>query len=226
MYACELRTLFPDPLRDFGRIQVKRQEAREWKKELADTQDNKIAWTCPWYSPYDVIFSCGDFANVPLMGPRGCVAYTPSIAIRQLKRTQVKPVEAQLGGICFQYDAPDVSQLLVREYREWRKARGVPEYILREAPHDEGSSRSSNEALKAMASELERARAQIKQLEEVEESAEWEIDALKGQCKKKDEKIERLETQSERAHPSQARKEESGRGKEWNEMRKKRCKIG
>ncbi|KAJ1391034.1 hypothetical protein SESBI_36959 [Sesbania bispinosa] len=167
MYACELCTLFPDPLRDFGRIKVKRQEAREWKKELADIQDNKIAWTCPWYSPYE------------------------------LKRTQVKPVEEQLGGICFQYDAPDVSQLLVRvraawrnvqrkgddelgkprvsvsqEYNEWRKARGVPEYVLREAPHAEGSSRSSDETLKAMASELERARAQIKQLEEVEEAAE------------------------------------------------------
>ncbi|KAJ1417855.1 hypothetical protein SESBI_16316 [Sesbania bispinosa] len=43
-----------------------------------------------------------------------------------------------------------------------------------------------------MASELERARAQKKQLEEVEEAAEWEIDALKRQCKKKDEQIERL----------------------------------
>ncbi|KAJ1389950.1 hypothetical protein SESBI_37862 [Sesbania bispinosa] len=160
LLTLELRTLFPDPLRDFGRIQVKRREAREWKKELADIQDNMIAWTCPWYSPYEVIFSCGDFANVPLMGPRGCVAYTPSIALRQLKRTQFKPMEEQLGGI--QYDVPDASQLLDREYHEWRKARGVLEYILREAPHGEGSSRSSDEVLKAMASELERARAQIK----------------------------------------------------------------
>ncbi|KAJ1440773.1 hypothetical protein SESBI_01849 [Sesbania bispinosa] len=238
MYACELQTLFPDPLRDFGRIQVKRREAREWKKELADIQDNKIAWTCPWYSPYKVIFNCGDFANVPLMGLRGCVAYTPSIALRQLKRTQVKPMEEQLGGICFQYDVHDASQLLDRvraawksvqrkgydelgkprisasqEYREWRKARGVPEYILREAPHGEGSSRSSDEVLKAMASELERAKAQIKQLEEVEESTEWEIDALKTQCKRKDEKIERLETQSERAYPTQAKKGRKWKGK-------------
>ncbi|KAJ1402772.1 hypothetical protein SESBI_27763 [Sesbania bispinosa] len=225
MYACELRTIFPDPLRDFGRIQVKRQEVREWKKELADIQDNKIAWTCPWFSPYDVIFSCGDFANVPLMGPRGCVAYTPPIALRQLKRTQVIPVEEQLEGICFQYDVPDASQLLVRvraawrnvqrkgddelgkpristsqEYHEWRKARGVPEYVLREAPHGE---------------------------EEVEESAEWEIDALKRQCKKKDEQIERLEIQCESTHPSQAKKGRKwkGKGVERTEEEKMRDKI-
>ncbi|KAJ1436006.1 hypothetical protein SESBI_04559 [Sesbania bispinosa] len=129
---------------------------------------------CPWYSPYEVIFSCGDFANVPLMGPRGCVAYTPSIALRQLKRTQVKPVEEQLGGICFQYDVPDASQLLVRvraawrnvqrkgddelgkprvsasqEYNEWRRARGVPEYVLREAPHAE-AKRKKQEADEAI----------------------------------------------------------------------------
>ncbi|KAJ1378423.1 hypothetical protein SESBI_47883 [Sesbania bispinosa] len=121
MYACELQTLFPDPLRDFGRIQVKRREAREWKKELADIQDNKIAWTCPWYSPYEVIF--GDFANVSLMGPRGCVAYTPSIALRQLKRTQVKPMEEQLGGICFQYDVPYASQLLDRVRAAWKSVQ-------------------------------------------------------------------------------------------------------
>ncbi|KAJ1377345.1 hypothetical protein SESBI_49000 [Sesbania bispinosa] len=213
MYACELRTLFPDPLRDFGRIKVKRQEAREWKKELADIQDNKIAWTCPWYSPYEVIVSCGDFSNVPLMGPRGCVAYTPSIALRQLKRTQVKPVEEQLGGAAWrnvqrkrddELGKPRVSAS--QEYKEWRRARGVPEYVLREAPHAEGSSRSSDETLKTMASELERSRAQIKQLEEVEEAAEWEIDALKRQCKKKDEQIERLKIQDEGAYPSQARK--------------------
>ncbi|KAJ1406837.1 hypothetical protein SESBI_24813 [Sesbania bispinosa] len=164
MYACELHTLFLDPLRDFGRIKVKRQEVREWKKELADIQDNKIAWTCP----------C-----IPLMSSSG---------------PKSKPVEEQLGGICFQYDVPDTSQLLVRvraawrnvqrkgddelgkprvsasqEYNEWRRAGGGPEYVLREAPHAEGSSRSSDETLKTMASELERARAQIKQLEEVEE---------------------------------------------------------
>ncbi|KAJ1378042.1 hypothetical protein SESBI_48256 [Sesbania bispinosa] len=215
MYACELRTIFPDPLRDFGRIQVKRQEARGWKKELADIRDKKIAWTCPWFSPYDVIFNCGDFANVPLMGPRGCVAYTPSIALRQLKRTQVILVEEQLEG-----SEPHGGMSKGKEMTNWGNHEYLPHKntmsgerqeesqsnVLREAPHGEGSSRSSDETLKAMASELERARAQIKQLKEVEESVEWEIDALKRQCKKKDEQIERLEIQCEKKNEKLSQK--------------------
>ncbi|KAJ1376654.1 hypothetical protein SESBI_49709 [Sesbania bispinosa] len=165
--ACELRTLFPDPLRDFGRIKVKRQEAREWKKELADIQDNKIAWTCPWYSLMRLYSAAGS-------EPHGGMSK---------------------GKEMTNWGKPRVSAS--QEYNEWRRARGVPEYVLREAPHAEGSSRSSDETLKAMASELERARAQIKQLEEVEEAAKWEIDALKRQCKKKDEQIEHLKIQGE-----------------------------
>ncbi|KAJ1431566.1 hypothetical protein SESBI_07101 [Sesbania bispinosa] len=143
MYACELHTLFPDPLRDFGRIKVKRQEAREWKKELADIQDNKIAWTCPWYSPYE--YDVPDASQL-------------LVRVRAAWRNVQRKGDEELGK-------PRMSAS--QEYNEWRKARGVPEYVLREAPHAE------------------------------EEAAEWEIDALKRQCKKKDEQIERLKIQGE-----------------------------
>ncbi|KAJ1396176.1 hypothetical protein SESBI_32808 [Sesbania bispinosa] len=135
---------------DFGRIKVKRQEAREWKKELADIQDNKIAWTCPWYSPYEVIFSCGDFANVSLMGPRGCVAYTHPLLSDSSSGPKSNPLKSS-----------------------WEVSVFSMMHLM--------------------------ARAQIKQLEEVEEAAEWEIDALKRQCKKKDEQIEHLKIQGEDA---------------------------
>ena len=31
-----------------------------------------------------VLFSCGDYPNVPLIGTRGCINYNPALAIRQL----------------------------------------------------------------------------------------------------------------------------------------------
>ncbi|KAJ1397508.1 hypothetical protein SESBI_31756 [Sesbania bispinosa] len=125
MYACELRTLFPDPLRDFGRIKVKRQEAREWKKELADIQDNKIAWTCP---------------GIPLM------------RVRAAWRNVQRKGDDELGK-------PRVSAS--QEYNEWRKARGVPEYVLREAPHAE-ENQTQGEHLKKLLAELADARNDTK----------------------------------------------------------------
>jgi len=32
----------------------------------------------------EILFSCGGFPNVPLMGMRGCINYNPVLAIRQL----------------------------------------------------------------------------------------------------------------------------------------------
>jgi len=31
-----------------------------------------------------VIYQCGNFPNVPLMGTRGCINYNPLLALRQL----------------------------------------------------------------------------------------------------------------------------------------------
>ena len=31
-----------------------------------------------------VLFSCGDYRNIPLIGMRGCINYNPVLAIRQL----------------------------------------------------------------------------------------------------------------------------------------------
>ncbi|KAJ1425818.1 hypothetical protein SESBI_10739 [Sesbania bispinosa] len=51
------------------------------------------------------------------MGTRGCIAYTPVIALRQLKWTQVVPRKEVLGGVCFQYGVDNDQQERVR--RAW-----------------------------------------------------------------------------------------------------------
>ncbi|KAG5049053.1 hypothetical protein JHK85_010156 [Glycine max] len=81
----------------------------EWKKELSKFEVDHFPWVCPWYFPKDTILSCGEFSNVPLMGPRGCVAYTPAIMLQQLKWTQVVPKVEELGGLSFQYTSSDTN---------------------------------------------------------------------------------------------------------------------
>ena len=88
-----------DPLRDFSRIPPqKKQEPGGWKKYLASLEEGNLRWVCPWYEPRDTIFCCGDFLNVPLMGPRGTITYTPAIAMRQLKWTQGNSRNVELEG--------------------------------------------------------------------------------------------------------------------------------
>lgn len=60
---------------------------------------------------------------MPLMGPRGCVAYTPAIMLQQLKWTQVVPKVEELGGLSFQYTSSDtnVDQAKVRTI--WNNVR-------------------------------------------------------------------------------------------------------
>ncbi|KAJ1394260.1 hypothetical protein SESBI_34363 [Sesbania bispinosa] len=131
------------------------------------------------------------------MGPRGCVAYTPSIVLRQLKCTQIKPVEESLGGASLLYGTDDVGLLIEEiksswrdinwkgekelgktrviaspEYKEWRKARGVPPPTPMEAVHNEASPATLSQIITTMTSEAERMKAQMTFMEEKADAAE------------------------------------------------------
>ncbi|KAJ1422404.1 hypothetical protein SESBI_13028 [Sesbania bispinosa] len=198
------------PFRDFSRIEIPEKSAQQWKNDFARYQGQHFPWVCPWYDHRDTIFSCGDFPNVPLMGSRGCIAYTPVIALRQLKWTQFVPDKELLGGVCFQYGTNNEQHERVRkawehihkkgerelgrarayasaEYLEWRnERRGDAIPVPMEVQHEDPSR-----ALTDMAAQMEIMRAQMRLIEEREDQAMTEIESLRNQCKKKDELIER-----------------------------------
>ncbi|XP_050891020.1 uncharacterized protein LOC127096502 [Lathyrus oleraceus] len=55
-----------------------------WSQKFASLTTEALVWYLPASNVEQVIMSCGDFSNVPLMGPRGCINYDPSVALRQL----------------------------------------------------------------------------------------------------------------------------------------------
>ena len=124
------------------------------------------------------------------MGPRGCVAYTPTLVLRQLKWTQVKPREEEFGGLSFQYDAGNTVKqrtevrdawksiqkmgekelgkpkvIASTEYKEWRVARGTQAYVPRKAHHSESPSQETIRAVAHMTSQIELMKAQMRSLE-------------------------------------------------------------
>ena len=52
---------------------------------MAGIGGRTINWFPRWKEGKEgVLFSCGDYPNIPLIGMRGCINYNPALAIRQL----------------------------------------------------------------------------------------------------------------------------------------------
>ena len=205
-----------EPLRSFHRIPAKSQDEYEWREEFNNMDARSFKWVCPWYGRErgDIIYSCGDFPNVPLMGPRGCVAYTPAIVLKQLCWTQRKPQEERLGGLCFWYKDGKHTQPLARDIKEawrdirmagrielgkplvidtseyvaWRKTRKASQTISKEASGKEDNS----QPILQMAEQLEVMKAQMQVLEQQKQTAELEAVIAQNQCEKKARLVERL----------------------------------
>nr|KYP38416.1 hypothetical protein KK1_040346 [Cajanus cajan] len=110
----------PDPLRSFHRIPALRKYAMAWKAEMEDCTKETLTWMCPWFRPSHMLVRCGRFSNLPLMGLRGCIAYSPKLVLRQLGRTQTLPNQEDFGGICFLYTSGKQSQIDVIK-KVWNK---------------------------------------------------------------------------------------------------------
>lgn len=59
-------------------------ERLEVVSKVCSLTADAMVWYLPASMIEQVITSCGDFPNVPLMGPLDCINYNPSLATRQL----------------------------------------------------------------------------------------------------------------------------------------------
>ncbi|XP_050908873.1 uncharacterized protein LOC127122609 [Lathyrus oleraceus] len=53
-----------------------------WSQKFASLTAKDLVWYLPTSNIDQVIMSCGNFPNVPLMGPQGCINYNPLLAMR------------------------------------------------------------------------------------------------------------------------------------------------
>jgi hypothetical protein len=54
----------------------------QWKQKMVALTEKDISWYSRQFDDTEIIISCGDFPNVPLMGSRGCINYNPVLALR------------------------------------------------------------------------------------------------------------------------------------------------
>ncbi|KAL5194241.1 hypothetical protein HKD37_20G056347 [Glycine soja] len=76
-------TRHPCPLLSHHSCTEKRR--MDWDQLLAGIGGRTISWFPRWKEGKEgVLFSCGRYPNIPLVGTRGCINYNPTLAIRQL----------------------------------------------------------------------------------------------------------------------------------------------
>ncbi|MFQ6655391.1 hypothetical protein Gotur_025968, partial [Gossypium turneri] len=60
----------------------------KWMAIFQSLQEEDIEWRAPWLLPDEILYRCGDFDWVPLLGIWGAVGYVPLLVLRQYRSRQ------------------------------------------------------------------------------------------------------------------------------------------
>ncbi|XP_040957953.1 uncharacterized protein [Gossypium hirsutum] len=77
----------------------------KWMAILQSLQEEDIEWRAPWLLPDEILYRCGDFDWVPLLGIWGAVGYAPLLVLRQYRSRQFIPATQGLAGCEFAYES-------------------------------------------------------------------------------------------------------------------------
>ncbi|KAL5184258.1 hypothetical protein HKD37_17G047987 [Glycine soja] len=94
----------------------------DWDQHLAGIGGSAINWFPRWKDGKEgVIFSCGDYPNVPLIGTRGCINYNPALVIRQLGYPmRGAPTEESLSPFLVRNLGAQSLEAIQRVHKAWR----------------------------------------------------------------------------------------------------------
>ncbi|KAH1242711.1 hypothetical protein GmHk_07G019990 [Glycine max] len=96
----------------------------DWDQHLAGIGGNAINWFPRWKEGKEgVLFSCGDYPNVPLIGTRECINYNPALAIRHLGYPmRGAPTEENLSPFldCIRDLGAQSLKVIQRVHKAWR----------------------------------------------------------------------------------------------------------
>ncbi|KAG8471648.1 hypothetical protein CXB51_036821 [Gossypium anomalum] len=77
------------PLKEEAAIQRREDISEEkWMKILQNLKEVDIEWRAYWMIPDEIMYRCGNFDWVPLLGIWGATRYTPLLTLRQYKSRQ------------------------------------------------------------------------------------------------------------------------------------------
>ncbi|MBA0881413.1 hypothetical protein Goshw_002878 [Gossypium schwendimanii] len=75
----------------------------KWMAILQNLQEEDVEWRAPWLLPNEILYRCGNFDWVPLLGIWGDVGYAPLLVLRQYRSRQFIPVTQGIADCEFSY---------------------------------------------------------------------------------------------------------------------------
>ncbi|KAG8496418.1 hypothetical protein CXB51_007517 [Gossypium anomalum] len=202
------------PLKDittsFRKVDVPKEN---WIALLRNLQSGDVEWRAPWMVPGEILYRCGSFDWVPLLGIWGAIGYAPLLVLRQHRLRQFVPATHGLAQSEFVHRGADhkrkvsevssawnktcwlkgvaISPVTTPEYVEWRKQRindNVPMIKIKE-------TRPMEEYLQVIPSELDIIKREFKRknlelekkIEKLEEEKMYlslDVDLQKKEVKK------------------------------------------
>ena len=91
----------------------------KWTEIIQNLKEGEIEWRAYWMVPDEIMYRCGNFDWVPLLGIWGATGYTPLLALRQYKSRQFVPTTYGLAQSEFSFKG---AQKRVRELSDaWKQ---------------------------------------------------------------------------------------------------------
>ncbi|MFQ6629962.1 hypothetical protein Gotur_007686 [Gossypium turneri] len=106
---------------------------------LQNLREEDIEWRAPWMLPDEILYRCGTFDWVPLLGIWGVVGYAPLLVLRQYRSKQLIPATQGLAQCEFSYKDNGYKKKIQEMSSAWNQTRRMkrltvglivtPEYI-------------------------------------------------------------------------------------------------
>ncbi|MBA0635693.1 hypothetical protein Godav_022174, partial [Gossypium davidsonii] len=102
----------------------------KWMAILQNLQKEDIEWRAPWLLPDEILYRCGNFDWVPLLGIWGAIGYAPFLVLRQYRSRQIIPVTQGITDCEFSYKDDGYRKKIQEISSVWKQTRRMKRLVV------------------------------------------------------------------------------------------------
>ncbi|MBA0788290.1 hypothetical protein Gotri_027399 [Gossypium trilobum] len=102
----------------------------KWMAILYNLQEEDIEWRAPWLLPDEILYRCGDYDWVPLLGIWGAVGYVPLLVLSQYRSRQFIPTTQGIADSEFSYQDDGYRKKIQEISRAWKQTRRMKRLVV------------------------------------------------------------------------------------------------